>query len=64
MLVEHFRSVQQKDAFIVYCGPGVSANAHIIALKQAGIENVKLYPGSWSDWASYDHNAISKGETS
>ncbi|QDI92406.1 sulfurtransferase [Salicibibacter halophilus] len=61
-LAERFRSLQQKDAVVVYCGSGVSANANIIALKQAGIENVKLYPGSWSDWASYDQNPISKGE--
>ncbi|QQK79116.1 sulfurtransferase [Salicibibacter cibi] len=62
-LVERFRSLQEKDAVVVYCGSGVSANANIIALKQAGIKNVKLYPGSWSDWASYGHNPVSKGET-
>nr|WP_090398821.1 sulfurtransferase [Natribacillus halophilus] len=62
-LVDRFRSLREKDTVIVYCGSGVSATANIIALKQAGIENVKLYPGSWSDWSSYDDNPVSKGDT-
>ncbi|MBB6451197.1 thiosulfate/3-mercaptopyruvate sulfurtransferase [Geomicrobium halophilum] len=61
-LKERFRSLQDKEAVIVYCGSGVSANSNIIALKQAGFENVKLYPGSWSDWSSYDDNPIAKGK--
>lgn len=28
------------------------------ALEEAGYSNVKLYFGSWSDWISYEENAV------
>lgn len=43
---------------IVSCGSGVSACPNIIALKMAGFDNVKLYPGSFSDWISYEENEL------
>ncbi len=38
---------------IVYCGSGVTACVNLFSLEMAGYENVKLYPGGWSDWVSY-----------
>ncbi|MGZ4032297.1 MAG: sulfurtransferase [Tumebacillaceae bacterium] len=53
-----FEDVNPADEVIVYCGSGVTACPNILALKQAGYENVKLYAGSWSDWCSYPDNPI------
>ncbi len=39
---------------IVYCGSGVSACVNILSLIIAGKERVHLYPGSWSDWCSFE----------
>ena len=35
---------------IFYCGSGVSAIHNIIAMRIAGYEMARLYPGSWSEW--------------
>jgi thiosulfate/3-mercaptopyruvate sulfurtransferase len=35
---------------IFYCGSGVSAIHNLIAMRMAGFEMAKLYPGSWSEW--------------
>lgn len=43
-----------QQEIVVYCGAGVTACANILVLSQLGYENVKLYVGSWGDWASYD----------
>ncbi|TMB97497.1 MAG: sulfurtransferase [Chloroflexi bacterium] len=36
---------------VVYCGSGVNACHDLLALELAGIGDVKLYEGSWSDWS-------------
>ncbi|MCG1023115.1 sulfurtransferase [Sutcliffiella horikoshii] len=59
-LVERFSSLDSSKEAVVYCGSGVTACPTILALKEAGFDNVKLYAGSWSDWISYTANPISK----
>ncbi|MGG1575906.1 sulfurtransferase [Fictibacillus sp. NRS-1165] len=50
--------LKEKQEVIVYCGSGVTACANVLGMDEAGIENIKLYPGSWSDWISYPENEI------
>ena len=49
----HFRAtVLDAEEIVVYCGSGITACVDLLALAAAGREDAKLYPGSWSDWAS------------
>lgn len=50
-----------RNEVIVYCGSGVSAGGNLLALELAGVPNVKLYAGSWSDWISEDSRPIATG---
>jgi thiosulfate/3-mercaptopyruvate sulfurtransferase len=59
---ERFVGMQTSKETIVYCGSGVTACPNILALAEAGFTQVKLYPGSWSDWISYEENPIATGE--
>lgn len=57
-----FGALGQDDEIIVYCGSGISATPNVLALREAGFRNVKLYAGSWSDWISYKENPVATGE--
>ena len=43
---------------VVYCGSGVSACVNLLSLSVAGIDNGRLYAGSWSDWCSYPESPL------
>lgn len=58
---QRFDSLKGSEEVLVYCGSGVSAAANLLALELAGIENAKLYAGSWSDWISNDSRPIAVG---
>lgn len=34
-----------------YCGSGVTATQHVLAMELAGLAVPALYPGSWSEWS-------------
>ncbi|UOF92782.1 sulfurtransferase [Fodinisporobacter ferrooxydans] len=57
---DRFQGIREDREVIVYCGSGVTACPNILALKEAGFTNVKLYPGSWSDWCSYPDNPVER----
>ncbi|WP_203361948.1 sulfurtransferase [Bacillus sp. REN10] len=58
--ITRFRELDANKSIIVYCGSGVSATPNIIALKEAGFRDVKLYAGSYSDWSSYEDLPVEK----
>ncbi|MBU5265460.1 sulfurtransferase [Virgibacillus proomii] len=61
-LQKHFADLIKDDEIIISCGSGISACPNILALKTLGYRNVKLYPGSFSDWISYGDNEVAVGE--
>lgn len=61
-LESHFADLPKDREIVVYCGSGVTATPNVLALSEAGFENVKLYAGSWSDWISYSDNPIATGD--
>ncbi len=51
-LERRFAAVATDQRVVVYCGSGVTACSNILAMELAGISDVDLYPGSWSDWCT------------
>lgn len=60
-LKKHFNKLDPSKEIIVYCGSGISLMVNALALDIAEIP-YKIYPGSYSDWISYDDNDIMTGE--
>lgn len=52
---------QDTDA-IVYCGSGVNACHHLVAMEFVGLTPARLYVGSWSQWSSTPGREIELGE--
>lgn len=39
---------------VFYCGSGVNATHHVLAMAVAGLPGARIYAGSWSDWSNRD----------
>jgi thiosulfate/3-mercaptopyruvate sulfurtransferase len=50
-LRERYRELGAENGAVVYCGSGVNACHDLLAMRVAGLSDVRLYAGSWSDWA-------------
>jgi thiosulfate/3-mercaptopyruvate sulfurtransferase len=53
-LRERFAALGADDRAVVYCGSGVNATHHLLAMDVAGLRGGRLYAGSWSDWSNRD----------
>lgn len=49
------------DELVVYCGSGVTACHHLLALAHAGMPGARLYPGSWSEWCRDPARPVGRG---
>jgi thiosulfate/3-mercaptopyruvate sulfurtransferase len=49
-----FTELGAGDGAVLYCGSGVNATHHLLAMEIAGLHGGRLYAGSWSDWSNRD----------
>lgn len=47
---------------IIYCGSGVTAAHDILAMVHAGLDEPRLYVGSWSHWITDPMRPVAEGE--
>ncbi|MGH7765315.1 MAG: sulfurtransferase, partial [Candidatus Dormibacteraceae bacterium] len=51
-LRQRFAELGAADGAVAYCGSGVNACHHLLAMRVAGLPDARLYAGSWSEWSS------------
>jgi thiosulfate/3-mercaptopyruvate sulfurtransferase len=49
-----FEGLGVEQGAVSYCGSGVTACHNVLAMRLAGVPDVLLYEGSWSDWSHHD----------
>jgi thiosulfate/3-mercaptopyruvate sulfurtransferase len=53
-LRRRYEALDAMNGAVFYCGSGVNASHHLLAMEVAGLPNARLYAGSWSDWSNRD----------
>ncbi len=57
--------LQPKQLFLgvayLYCFKGARASNSLVALREAGIRNVRMYLGSWNEWSRDESLPIETG---
>ena len=53
-LRSRYKRLGASNGAVFYCGSGVNATHHLLAMEIAGIPNARIYAGSWSDWSRRD----------
>ncbi len=57
----HSVGVAESTPVYLYCFKGARASNSLVALKEAGIRDVRLYFGSWNEWSRDDSLPIESG---
>src|SRR5207253_10398091 len=50
-LRRRYQALGAENAAVFYCGSGVNATHHLLAMEIAGLPGARLYAGAWSDWS-------------
>ena len=53
-LRRQYEALGAESGAVFYCGSGVNATQHLLAMEIAGLPNARLYAGAWSDWSRRD----------
>ena len=53
-LRRQYEALGAERGAVFYCGSGVNATQHLLAMEIAGLPNARLYAGAWSDWSRRD----------
>jgi thiosulfate/3-mercaptopyruvate sulfurtransferase len=53
-LRRRYEALGAEQGAVFYCGSGVNATHHLLAMEIAGLPNARLYAGAWSDWSRRD----------